>query len=344
MLKGIFTHPFTKFVAKKAVFYAVVIFLALTLAFLIPRYMPGSPIQSWLAGMGKGKTTGSTGMNYQEAKRIIEAQFGFDKPLFEQYLNFWRQLLRGDLGLSFRFHQPVSEKILAALPYTLALAIPVLVISFFFGNWIGAKAAYMGGKASELIYFTSVFSNRLPSFWLGMILVYVFVVQLGVLPWGGPGGVPLITPGVPLNIDSLVRFSRHYTLPFISLFIVYLGGWSTGMRSMVIHEMDAGYVRYSDQLGFRKSKCMAYAKRNAMLPQFTGLNLYLNAIIGETVVIENVFGWPGVGRLLYDAASSRDYPLIIGVFLVMLVVVVLGNFIIDILYGLVDPRIRIGTR
>jgi peptide/nickel transport system permease protein len=343
MLKGIFTHPFTKFVAKKAVFYAIVIFVALTLAFLIPRFMPGTPIQSWLAGIGKTHTTGSTGVDYNEVKRRLEAQFGFDKPLFEQYLIFWRQLLSGDLGLSFRFYpQPVSRKILTALPYTLALAIPVLIISFFLGNWIGAKAAYMGGKTSELIYFTSVFSNRLPSFWFGMILIYVFVVKLGVLPYGGPGGIPLITAS--LNTESLARFFRSYTLPFISLFVVYLGGWSTGMRSMVIHEMDAGYVRYSDQLGFRKSKCMAYAKRNAMLPQFTGLNLYLNAIIGETVVIENVFGWPGVGRLLYDAASSRDYPLIIGVFLVILVVVVLGNFIIDILYGLVDPRIRIGTR
>ena len=134
----------------------------------------------------------------------------------------------------------------------------------------------------------------------------------------------------------------HYALPFLTLFIIYVGGWATGMRSMVIHEMDSGYVRYGEQLGFRKSKLMSYAERNAILPQFTGLNLLFNALIGETAILEVIFGWPGVGRMMFDAVLSNDYPLIFGGFLVVMVVVILGNFLIDILYGFIDPRIRVG--
>jgi len=116
------------------------------------------------------------------------------------------------------------------------------------------------------------------------------------------------------------------------------------MRSMIIHEMDSGYVRYSEQLGFKKSTSMSYAKRNAILPQFTGLNLYFNALIGETAILEMIFGWPGVGRTMFDAVFSLDYPLIFGVFIVILVIVILGNFLIDTLYGFLDPRIRAGGK
>ena len=345
-LKGLFAHPFVRFVAKKAVFYAIVTFVALTFAFLIPRFMPGSPVQNWLSGM---QTGGTLGTDYAKIKATIEAYLGLDKPLFEQYINYWGQLLRWppDLGPSYsRNLRPVAGFVMERLPYTLVLVVPILVISFFLGNWIGAKAAYTGGKRSELIYFLSVFSNRLPSFWLGIILIYVLAVQLKLLPaFGGPRGIPFIT--IPLNlvaVEDVIRFFRYFALPFLTLFIIYLGGWATGMRSMMIHEMDSGYVRYSDQLGFRKSKSMSYAKRNAILPQFTGLNLYFNALIGETVVIETIFGWPGIGRLLYDSVMTRDYMLIIGVFMVIIFVVVLGNFLIDILYGFVDPRIRFGRR
>jgi peptide/nickel transport system permease protein len=172
-----------------------------------------------------------------------------------------------------------------------------------------------------------------------MVLAFLLATQAGLFPsvgWITLGRMP------GWNLDTFIDIFQHYCLPFLSLFIVYLGGWATGMRSMIIHEMDSGYVRYSDQLGFRKSKSMSYAKRNAILPQFTGINLYLNALIGETAIIEIIFGWPGIGRLMYDAVTGNNVPMIIGCFLVIMVVVIFGNFLIDILYGFVDPRIRIG--
>lgn len=341
MLKGLFAHPFVRFVAKKTVFYVIVAFVAITLIFFIPRFMPGDPI-SFLMPRQSANITPEL---YEQIRRYYMSYFGLDKPLFDQFINFWRQILTGDLGRSFptggriSWPMPVARAVLPVLPFTLALVIPVLILSFFLGNWIGAKAAFAGGKISELFYFLSVFSNRLPSFWFGMVLVFLLATKARFFPhvgWITLGYIPA------WNLATLIDVTRHYCLPFLSLFIVYLGGWATGMRSMVIHEMDAGYIRYSEQLGFRKNKSMSYAKRNAILPQFTGINLYLNALIGETAIIEIIFGWPGIGRLLYDSVLSKNCPVIIGCFLVIMVVVIFGNFLVDILYGFVDPRIRIG--
>jgi peptide/nickel transport system permease protein len=338
-LRNPFANPFARFVLKKAVFYGIVAFVAVTFVFFIPRLMPGNPIDRLIP-----RQTATPGVDWQKIRENMLSYYGFDRPLLEQYISFWGQILRGDLGITVTIlpGKSVAEIVAWKLPFTLALALPILIISFLLGNWIGAKAAYMGGKLSDLIYFISVFSNRLPSFWLGMVLVYIFAVRLGIFPPYGWITAEII-PG--WNFATFQSILWHYCLPFISLFIVYLGGWATGMRSMVVHEMDSGYVRYAEALGFRRKKVQSYTQRNAILPQFTGLNLYLSALIGETTVIEAVFGWPGVGDLMYRAVvSGPDYPLIFGSFLVIMVVVIFGNFLIDILYGLVDPRIRIGGR
>jgi peptide/nickel transport system permease protein len=340
-MKNLFANPFVKFVAKKAVFYVIVAFVALSFVFLIPQFMPGDPISFLIPHQGANMTPEV----YAQIHNYYMSYFGLDKPLFDRYINFWRQILTGDLGRSFptggtiSWPLPVAQAILPRLPYTLALVIPVLLISFFLGNWIGAKAAFVGGKWSELVYFFSVFSNRLPSFWFGMVLLFLLAARAGLFPEVGSmtlGRIPA------WDLATFTDLLWHYILPFLSLFVVYLGGWATGMRSMMIHEMDSGYVRYSEQLGFRKKKSMSYAQRNAILPQFTGINLYLNALIGETAIIEIIFGWPGIGRLMYDAVLSKNCPVIIGCFLIIMVIVILGNFLVDILYGFIDPRIRTG--
>lgn len=341
MLKRLFVHSFIRFVAKRAAFYAVVSFVAISLIFFIPRFMPGDPISFLIPRQGANITPEV----YEQIRSYYMNYFGLDKPLLEQYINFWGQILTGDLGRSFptggyiSWPMPVAQAVLSTLPFTLALVIPVLILSFFLGNWIGAKAAFMGGKISEIVYFLSVFSNRLPSFWFGMVLVFLLATKAGLFPhvgWVTLGRIPA------WDIPTFIDIFWHYCLPFLSLFIVYLGGWATGMRSMVVHEMDSGYLRYCEQLGFRRNKLMSYAKRNAILPQFTGINLYLNALIGETAIIEIIFGWPGIGRLMYESIMSKNCPVIMGCFIIIMVVVIFGNFLVDILYGFVDPRIRIG--
>ncbi|MBO3800496.1 MAG: ABC transporter permease [Candidatus Brockarchaeota archaeon] len=344
ILKNPFAHPFVIFLIKKIIFYAIVMFVAVTLVFFIPRFIPGNPIDRLIPpGMYV------PGVDIRKIRESLMQYYGFDKPLLEQYILFWNNLLRGDLGVSVTLYPgvQVSEIVGSRIPYTLELVIPVLIISFLVGNWIGAKAAYVGGKLSEFVYFFSVFSNRLPSFWFGMVLIYLLAIRLPIFPpygYGSPEILPMLWWDISTwSLRAFLDKLRYFCLPFISLFIVYLGGWATGMRSMVIHELDSGYIRYAEALGFRRSKVQSYAQRNAILPQFTGLNLYLNALIGETTVIETVFGWPGVGRLMYQSViSGPDYSVIFGSFLVVMVVVIIGNFIIDVLYGLVDPRIRIG--
>ncbi|MEM2995278.1 MAG: ABC transporter permease [Candidatus Bathyarchaeia archaeon] len=334
MLRGIGMYSFMKFVAKKVVFYGFVAFVALNFAFFIPRITPGDPISRLIP-----PTAYVPGMNITAIREYYKKLWGMDKPLFpDQYLKFWGQVLTLDLGprMGRQWPRPVAEAVMACLPYTFALVIPVLVVSFILGNWIGAKAAYMGGKWSELIYFYSVFSNRLPYFWLLMVLVFLLARQAKLFP-----PVYLEYP-TWWDFDVFIKMLRYWFLPFLSLFIVYLGGWATGMRAMVIHEMDSGYVRYAEQLGFKKKKVMSYAQRNAILPQFTGINLYLNALIGETAIVEMIYAWPGIGTLLYDAVTNFDSPTIIGCFIILMIVITFGNFLVDVLYGFVDPRIRIG--
>jgi len=337
-------HPFVKFLTKKIVFYLVVAFIAVTLVFLLPRLMPGNPIDLMISHsptspIAGGTHTGST-TTLESMRRAMMAHFGLDKPLFEQYLNFWGQLLHGDLGTSFsEYPQSVVELIIWRVPFTLSLVIPVLLITFFLGNWIGCRSAFMKGKKNDFVYFLSVVSSQMPFFWLAMIAISVFAVTLHILPYGGWISKELL-PG--LNIRTFLDVASHYVLPFLVLLVVSIGGWAIGMRSMTLYEMDSDYILYADRLGFRRSKLRSYIQRNAILPQFTSLNLMFNSLIGETLVLENVFGWPGIGLLSYKAVFALDFPLVMGCFMVTMIVVIFGNFLIDIAYGFIDPRIRTG--
>jgi peptide/nickel transport system permease protein len=172
-----------------------------------------------------------------------------------------------------------------------------------------------------------------------MVLLFLLAVNVRVFPTGGTFS-PRFIPS--MNLASLLDASRHYALPFLTLLIITTGGWATGMRSMTLYELDSGYILYARQLGFRKKKLASYAERNAILPQFTGLNINLNNLIGMTMIIEMVFAWDGLGLLTLDAIRSRDYFMMLGTFLVTMVVVILGNFLVDLAYAFLDPRIRTG--
>jgi peptide/nickel transport system permease protein len=334
-LRELLFSSFAKFVARKAVFYIVVIFFSVSLVFFVIEAMPGDPVAVMLASGNP-----PPGADINALAEIMREYFGLDKPVLERYVIYLWNFFSGNLGQSYHFF-PVdaSTIILYYLPYTLSLALPVLFVSFFLGNWIGARAAYLKGKLNETSYFTLVFCNQLPPFWLGLVVIFLYVLIFRNIP---PIGAA--TQGVipSLSISYFVDLLEHWILPFLTLLVVYIGAWATGMRSMVTHEMDSGYVRYGEQLGFKKRKLMSYTQRNAILPQLTGLNMVFNGIIGQTLVIEIVFGWPGLGLLLYNAVFNYDYPLIFGCFLVIIIIIVVGNFLIDILYGFIDPRIRTG--
>jgi peptide/nickel transport system permease protein len=285
---------------------------------------------------------GTTDLGRLRLKAELGRYFGLDRPLPEQYINFWANLLRGDLGYAVMRgynYRPVADAVMAKLPYTLALVIPVLFIGFFLGNWIGARAAYVKGKRSDVVYFTSVLASQMPFYWFAMVILFLLAVNVRLFPTGGTFS-PRFIPS--LNLASLIDLSRHYALPFLTLLIITTGAWATGMRSMTLYELDSGYILYARQLGFRNKKLVSYAKRNAILPQFTGLNINLNNLIGMTMIIEIVFRWDGLGSLTLDAVLARDYFMMLGTFLVTMVVVILGNFLVDLAYAFLDPRIRTG--
>ncbi|RDE13575.1 MAG: hypothetical protein C4K47_06185 [Candidatus Thorarchaeota archaeon] len=332
---SVLTNSYVRFLARKAGFYLVVVFLSMVLVFFIIESMPGDPVAVMLAS---GNPPPGVDINVLADK--MRDYFGLDKPILDRFFFFLGNFFTWNLGPSYHFYPvQVSTIVLYYLPYTLSLAIPVLFVSFFVGNYVGARAAYMKGRLNEAGYFALVFCNQLPPFWLGLVVVFTYVLLFhGIPPIGG------VTLGVipSLSISYFVDLLAHWILPFLTLLIVYVGAWATGMRSMVTHEMDSGYVRYGEQLGFKKSKLMSYAQRNAILPQFTGLNMVFNGIVGQTLVIEIVFGWPGLGLLLYNAVFNYDYPLIFGCFMVIIIIIVAGNFLIDVLYGFLDPRMRTG--
>lgn len=334
-LRSLLTNSFARFLATKAGFYLVVVFLSLVLVFFIIESMPGDPVAVMLASGNP-----PPGADIEALAARMREYFGLDKPILERFFIFFGNFFSWNLGPSYHFYPvQVSTIVLYYLPYTLSLAIPVLLVSFFVGNWVGARAAYMRGKLNETSYFILVFCNQLPPFWLGLVIIFIYILLFHGIP---PIGAATLGVIPSLSVSYFFELLAHWILPFLTLLIVYVGAWATGMRSMVTHEMDSGYVRYGEQLGFKKSKLMSYAQRNAILPQFTGLNMVFNGIVGQTLIIEIVFGWPGLGLLLYNAVFNYDYPLIFGCFLVIIVIIVIGNFLIDVLYGFIDPRMRTG--
>lgn len=339
-LKSLITHSYSRFVLKKAIFYLVVIFIALTFVFAIPRFMPGDPATRLLRPPPTG-TDPARLASYNEIKKLMIAYWGLDKPILDQFIEFWIHMLQFDLGSSYTYYPTsVVDIALPRLLYTLLLVVPVLFISFFLGNWIGGRAAFLKGRLNDLVYLFSIIAANAPFYWLG-IIVFVYFVTGDNIFLSHPGG---LSPDMSrdLSFEFIIDTLRHYAPAFITLIVVTTGGWATGMRALTLYEKESEYLLYAKQMGFRTRTMRKYAQRNAFLPQFTGLNLRLNELIGMTIIVENIFLWPGIGQLAGNAVSLQDYPLIIGTFLVTLVVVIVGNFLVDITYGFLDPRIKTG--
>jgi len=267
--------------------------------------------------------------------------FGLDVPVWEQYLNFWVALSQGDLGISvWLFPQPVTKVIMAALPYTLALLIPSILLAFWAGNRFGAYAArrkWLDGVVLPVGYILTA----TPYMWLAILLAWLLASVLHIFPISGAYGLNLSPALTPRFIESLFM---HWFLPFLSLFLVGFGGWAIGMRNLIIYELDADYSRYLQSLGAPGKLVRKYAYRNALLPQITGLALALGAVVAGAIVVEIVFSYPGLGSLTLNAIQNRDYFLIQGIFLFLIIGVLVANFVIDIAYVFIVPRTRVGMQ
>jgi peptide/nickel transport system permease protein len=324
-----------RYLTRKLFIYFVTFVVAVTIDWAIPRLMPGDPVQRLIGRMQAQPSSQEALTGY------YSHAFGFDVPWWKQYLNFWAALFHGDLGRSVAsFPTPVSELILGALPYTLALLIPAVLLSFWAGNKVGALAARRKSLDNTVLP-VSYALTATPQMWLGIVLIWVFASTLAWLPVSGAADLGMQPTW---SAEYAQSFLEHWILPFSALFLVAFGGWAIGMRNMIIYELEADYSNYLAALGAPNKLVRKYAYRNALLPQITGLALALGAVVAGAIVVEIVFSYPGLGTLTLSAIQNRDYFLIQGIFLFVIIGVLLANLIIDIAYVFIDPRTRVGMQ
>ena len=325
-----------RYFGRKLFTYTLTFFIAATIDWLIPRFMPGDPVAGLMAKQGGLSPAGAAAL-----AQYYNNLFGLDRSMPEQFINFWIALLHGDLGRSVYVHgRPVTEAIMGAIPYTLALLIPAILLSWWAGNSFGALAARRKWLDNTVLPIGYILTAT-PYMWLGLVLAFVLGFSLRIFPLSGGYGFNLEPALTWRFFTDLVA---HWMMPFLSLFMVMFGGWAIGMRNMIIYELESDYSRYLEALGAPQGLVRKYAFRNAMLPQITGLALQLGVIVAGSLVTEIVFSYPGIGMLLFNAIKSEDYFLLQGIFLFIIIGTLLANFVVDIVYIMVDPRTRVGMR
>ncbi len=316
---------------KKVVIYLLTFVAAVSLNWIIPRFMPGDPIKSMLAKYALHPETKVA------MEKYIRESYGMDKPLLEQYFNFWGRFLHGDLGTSLiQSPAKVMDLLLGSVPYTAILLFPSLILSWFAGNWLGAMAARRKRLDNTVLPIMYILTS-IPYNYLGFILVWVLGVLLSVFPYAFAYS-PSVMPS--FSMEFILDFLAHWALPSMALFFVQLGGWAIGMRNMIIYELEANYSRYLECLGAPNTLIRKYAYKNAILPQVTGLGLAIGLVIAGNITVEIVFSYPGLGNQILKAVNSHDFFVMQGGFIFLIIGILLSNFIIDIIYIFLDPRVR----
>lgn len=321
------------YLLRRFLLMLVVLWAIASTIFLLFRLMPGDPTAAYIEP------------TFTPAERLaLLHQFGLDRPLWQQYFIFLGNLLHGDFGTSFSYGTSVAALIFGALPNTLVLAFAALVLAYIFGVLAGAGLAWTRGTWIEALAIPVVLATRaLPDFWVGMVMLAIFAFGLGWLPGGGAAAAGVFYPDLWARFTSL-DFARHLVLPVVTLAVILQGLPLLLMRSNMLEVMHEEFVVMARMKGLSEwSIMLRHAARNALLPLVTSFALGIGAVIGSSVVIETVFSWPGLGRMLVKAVASSDYPLAQGAFLLIATALVVMNFAADLLYGLLDPRVTHAT-
>ncbi len=329
------------FYVRRVAFYLVTLWAAISLNFLLPRLLPGDPAAIML---GKLRRANGGRPLSDEMVRSITSILGAEKgmSLWDQYLAYWGRLLHGDLGVSStRYPASVGDLIAAALPWTVVLVGTATVISFVLGLALGAWAGWRRGTwLDHLVPFTTLLQS-IPYFWLALVLVSILSVQLGLLPIVGAYDVFEFPAGPEWSLDFIGSVLTHAFLPALTIIISSVGGWMLGMRNMMVSTMSEDYVVTAEAKGLSPRRVRGrYAARNAAIPSLAGFGIALGFVVAGSIVTEQVFSYPGIGKLMIQAVQGLDYTLMQGVFLVITLTVLAANFVMDLLYGLIDPRVR----
>jgi peptide/nickel transport system permease protein len=321
---------------RRIIFYLVALWASITLNFLIAHLAPGNPAQAAMARM-RGKVS-------PQAIHSLEVALGVSHdPLWTQYLQYMDNLFHGNLGTSILYlPTPVSTVIAQNLPWTLVLVGVALVISFLLGSVLGIIAVWRRGSLTDVVlspFFT--FLSAIPYFWLALVLLYLFASQLNWFPVHGGYDPDMGEPGLD---PYFIMSAAHYAiLPAITIIISSLAGWMLGMRNAMVTTLAEDYVLMAEAKGLTPWRIMfSYAARNAILPNITAFALSLGFLVSGSLLTEIVFSYPGIGFATLQAVHGRDYALLQGIFLVITLAVLIANFMADLIYTLLDPRVRQG--
>lgn len=316
--------------SKLAGIVAAILVIA-TINFTLVHAAPGDPATV---------IAGQSGATDEKFLNELRAEYGLDKPFAVQLVTYLGKVVTLDLGYSYRQRRQVSDLILERLGPTLLLTLSAFFLSLIGGVTFGALAGIRHGKWSDLtISMIALLLYATPVFWLGLMLVLVFSIQLGWLPAFGYSDIRASSFG---SMEYALDVARHLILPAITLSAIYMAVYARLMRSSVIEVAAEDHVKTARAKGLSEAAIVrGHMLRNAALPVVTFAGLQVGALVGGAVVVETVFSWPGLGRLIFDSVTTRDYPVLLGLFLVMSVLVIFVNLLTDLIHRLIDPRIAV---
>jgi peptide/nickel transport system permease protein len=319
----------------KVVNYGITILVLLSFNFFLPRIMPGDPF-AFLTGE---PTMDMPVVLDEEIKAKLLTYYGLDKPLLQQFSDYMLNLLHGNLGWSIHYNAPVWEILIGSLKWTLLLVGTSTVIYMVSGIILGAVSAWKKGKKMDAGLLALILSiSSFPSFFLGMLFIIILGVNLHLFPISGAR-----TPFVEYStlFEEIIDILHHLILPAVTLILTSIGGIYLLTRNSMLNVLDEDYILTARAKGLSEGYIMRrHALKNALLPISTVIALIAGFMVMGTILVETVFAYPGVGRLLYDAVLVRDYPLLQGAFLIITLTIIAANFVADMIYVYLDPRVK----
>jgi len=326
------------YIIKRLAQLIFVFFLALIVIFAIPRMLPGDPSRFFI-----GQTV-QTGVAYGDVSAALRERFGLDRPYHEQFILFILNTFQGYLGVSWTyFPREVSSVIMERLPWTLFIMIPSRIFSLILAYFVGVIAAWnKGGKLDVTIQFLGLLSIGLPIFWVGTVFLLAFSYYIPIFPMGGS-----LTPGVvhPDFWSLLIDALYHGALPILTLSLFGFFGDALLMRNTMLGVLGEDFIITAEAKGLPEKTIMfRHAARNALLPLVTNFFVGLGFMITGSIFVETVFSYAGMGSLMTRAIFTRDFPLIQGIFIIMTAIVLVSNFIADLVYLWLDPRVKLTMR
>jgi peptide/nickel transport system permease protein len=316
------------YILRRTLYSILLLFFALSLNFVIFRVAPGNPIQIVASG---------SRLEPEMVERLIEL-WGLNEPLHVQYIRYLRSTITWDFGYSYNSLEPVSRELAERIPNTLLLMGTSFFVAALFGSFFGVYAAYKRGSLFDVTAVSvSLFSYALPTFWMGLLLIYILGYVFGLFPLAG-------TMSRPPPIDPILKLfdmAWHLFLPALTLYLFSYGQWLLMMRSSIMESLYEDYILTARAKGVTERGILfKHALRNAMLPLVTNVAIFIPQVLSGAILTETVFSWRGLGLYAWNAIQFNDYPVLQAIFYIFALVTIISNFIVDIVYGLIDPRIK----